>query len=65
MPLTTIGGDGDRICCRSGGDGEVTWYDGDLRMGEANGMVGVPSGEGDHEWYSTLNEYWLVPSPWW
>ena len=41
------GGDGDRIRCRSGGDGEETWYDGDLGMGETSGMVGVPNGEGD------------------
>ena len=55
-PLITTGGNGDWIRCRSGGDGEATWYDGDLGMGETNGMVGVPNGEGDQEWYSTLNE---------
>ena len=55
-PLITTGGDGDWICCRSGSDSEVTWYDGDLGTGETNGMVSVPSGEGDREWYSTLNK---------
>jgi hypothetical protein len=56
VPLIMTGGDGDLIRCKSGGDGEATWYDGDLGTGKTNGMVGVPSGEGDREWYSTLNE---------
>ena len=51
-----IGGNGDQIQWRSGGDGDVTWQDGDRGIGETRGMVGVPNGEGDWEWYSTLNE---------
>ena len=50
------GGDGDRIRCRSSGDNEAMRYDGDLRMGDTSGMVGVPNREGEREWYSTQNE---------
>ena len=75
-PAIITGGVGDQMRCASGG-GVVTWYNGDLgtgesgatryagdrRTGEARGILGVPNGEGDREWYSTLNEYRLVPSP--
>ena len=61
-----IGGEGERIQWAnggSGGDGVLTWYEGERGMGITIGIVGVPSGDGDLEWYSTLNEYRLVPKP--
>ena len=61
------GGEGDRIQpTNSGGNGEgvLTWYKGERGIGDMSGMVGIPSGEGDLEWYLTLNEYQLVPNPW-
>lgn len=50
-PLMMTGGDGNRICERSGGDGEgvVTWYEGERGMGKISGMVSIPNGEGDLE----------------
>ena len=61
-PVITTGGVGDRMRCANGG-GVITWYDGDLEVGESGvityagdrgigetrGIVGVPNGEGDRE----------------
>ena len=44
------GGEGDRIRFangRGGGEGVLTWYNGERGTGDTSGMVGVPSGEGD------------------
>jgi hypothetical protein len=38
------------------GESGATTYDRDCGIGEARGMTGVPNGEGEREWYSTLNE---------
>ena len=47
--FTMTRGDGDQMRWRSGGNGEDTRYDGECRMGEMSGIVGVPSGDGDLE----------------